>query len=105
MGGSQASESAVDTLEPSLLQSETNNLLATLLPRAADFKKGDSVEVWSASKGAWLAGRVEEVYETDGFDETYKVPAGVVKVSSVAGVKYIRPEQIGIDLRKATTSP
>ncbi|CAE8629106.1 unnamed protein product, partial [Polarella glacialis] len=58
------------------------------------FAKGDSLQVWSNSKGEWLDGTVLEVFPVDCQAEGYKVPAGSLKVSSSAGTtKWIMPGQ------------
>jgi len=64
------------------------------------YKKGEHVKVWSASQNAWLDAIVTEVFVTDGSHDHYSVPAGVLKVESAAGIKFVQPEQIGKLLQK-----
>lgn len=65
----------------------------------SSFEKGQTLEVWSDSKKAWLPGVVLASYESDTSAEGYDVPAGTVKVSSGNGVKWVLPNQIQSMLR------
>jgi len=79
---------------------ESPNLISELTSCGQDFSQGEAVQVWSASQNAWLEGHVERVYEESCKEDSFTVPAGVVKVSSAAGVKYVRSEHVATTLRK-----
>merc|ERR1719414_2741348 len=64
------------------------------------FARGEKVQVWSDSKQLWLGGVVKEVFLTDGKTEDFCVPAGSLKVSSEAGIKWIHPALAAQVLRK-----
>eukprot|EP00913_Durusdinium_trenchii_P023722 g22282.t1 len=51
----------------------------------SSFEKGQTLEVWSDSKKAWLPGVVLASYESDTSAEGYDVPAGTVKAILVRG--------------------
>merc|ERR1719210_2025219 len=76
----------------------TNTSMATATQ--VNFKKGEKIKVWSSSQNAWLDGVVKEIFTTETTHENYAVPAGVIKVESAAGIKFIQPEQAGKLLRK-----
>eukprot|EP00928_Gymnodinium_smaydae_P055769 TRINITY_DN3924_c0_g1_i1.p1 TRINITY_DN3924_c0_g1~~TRINITY_DN3924_c0_g1_i1.p1 ORF type:complete len:406 (+),score=95.57 TRINITY_DN3924_c0_g1_i1:122-1339(+) len=63
------------------------------------FARGDRIEVWSNTAGAWLDGIVQEVFATACKADGYAVPAGTVRVRSAAGVKWVMAEQIDATLR------
>lgn len=64
------------------------------------FATGDKIQVWSNSKHEWLDGRVLEAFPTHcRSPEGYSVPPGTIKVSSSAGVKWIRPGQANASVR------
>mmetsp|Transcript_106812 Transcript_106812/g.238330 ORF Transcript_106812/g.238330 Transcript_106812/m.238330 type:complete len:753 (-) Transcript_106812:7-2265(-) len=69
-------------------------------PAAPWFSKGEAIEVWSNSRGAWLEGVVEEAFAVSCEAEGYRIPAGTLKVSSLAGVKWVMPGQEGAVLRR-----
>lgn len=96
-----ATAPATDSLLPTLLHARFQQAATEKASEKLIFENGETVEVWSGSKSSWLAGLVEEVFLDGGEDEGWTVPVGVVKVSSSAGVKYIRPGQFGTTLRKA----
>merc|ERR1719282_768552 len=64
------------------------------------FYKGEKIQVWSSSQHAWLDGIVKEVFTMETTHDNYAVPAGVVKVESAAGIKFIQPDQLQKLLRK-----
>eukprot|EP00927_Polykrikos_kofoidii_P061968 TRINITY_DN5678_c0_g2_i1.p1 TRINITY_DN5678_c0_g2~~TRINITY_DN5678_c0_g2_i1.p1 ORF type:complete len:1517 (-),score=285.15 TRINITY_DN5678_c0_g2_i1:208-4758(-) len=73
-----------------------------------NFEVGDAVHIWSNSKGAWMTdGSITEVLTapcvSDGLSMPagHVLPVGSVKVSSSAGLKWILPEVIATQLRKA----
>jgi len=76
--------------------SETNG--RTLARRS--FSDGERVQVWSNSRGAWLDGIVLEAFSADCEADGYMVPAGTIKVSSAAGVKWVLPGQAAAMLRR-----
>lgn len=65
------------------------------------FRKGANIQVWSESEGRWLEGSIEETYDRKVVTDGFEVPAGCIKVSSSAGVKYLMPEQTSVMLRHA----
>lgn len=67
------------------------------------FAKGECVKVWSSSQNKWLDAIVKEIFTAASIEDHYKIPAGVVKVESAAGVKFVQPEQLGKLLRKTDT--
>eukprot|EP00930_Biecheleria_cincta_P059619 TRINITY_DN45327_c0_g1_i1.p1 TRINITY_DN45327_c0_g1~~TRINITY_DN45327_c0_g1_i1.p1 ORF type:complete len:750 (+),score=152.06 TRINITY_DN45327_c0_g1_i1:26-2251(+) len=68
------------------------------------FRTGDHLDVWSDSQQAWLPGSVLAAFDTETSVEGYKVPAGTVKVTSAAGVKWVLPEQRTKMLRQSSSS-
>lgn len=64
------------------------------------FAAKDPVQVWSNSKKEWMDGVVLEAFPVKCEAEGYSVPAGTLKVSSAAGVKWIRPGQAASALRQ-----
>lgn len=64
------------------------------------FAQGDKIQVFSNSKSEWLDGVVVEAFETKREADGYSVPAGTIKVSSPAGVKWIRLDQVAASVRK-----
>merc|ERR1712159_207179 len=74
------------------------------------FSVGDLVHIWSNSKNAWMKnGEVIDVLQVPRVSEGPSPPAGVmmpvgaVRVSSVAGTKWIMPDAIGSQIRKVET--
>jgi len=65
-----------------------------------NFVQGEKIQVWSDSRQLWLGGVVLEVFITASASEGFSVPAGTVKVSSDAGVKWVAPQLVGKVLRK-----
>lgn len=78
--------------------------LATSTKEGHAFSKGSEVEVWSNTKGAWLRGIVQEAFDTDTQRDGFRVPAGTMKVSSAAGIKWILPDQVAESLRMPAPS-
>ena len=59
------------------------------------------MEVWSNSLKAWQPdGLVLEAPDSDCVIDGYAIPAGSVKVTSGAGIKWILPDQVPNVLRK-----
>lgn len=77
--------------------------IAPIATAGMKYVVGEKVEVWSSSQQKWLEGIVIEVFEKGGMYEDYYVPAGVVKVESDAGTKFIQPEHMHDVLRKFHT--
>lgn len=71
---------------------------------AAAFTAGERVEVWSESRKCWLEAKVEAVFLALTHTEGYDVPAGSIKVVSLAGVKWVLPENVDRVLRKANAT-
>jgi len=69
----------------------------------ATFKKGDKIQVWSNSKRTWFDGVVEETYSIEGIVDGFPVQNGTVKVSCIAGLKYVQPDQVENLLRRPDT--
>jgi len=84
----------------SIKTKESLNPTSELTCSSEDFSQGEAIQVWSASQNAWLDGHVERVYHQPCKEETFTVPIGVVKVTSAAGVKYVRSEHVATTLRK-----
>mmetsp|Transcript_105701 Transcript_105701/g.298975 ORF Transcript_105701/g.298975 Transcript_105701/m.298975 type:complete len:458 (-) Transcript_105701:136-1509(-) len=63
------------------------------------FARGEWVEVWSRSQNKWVEAVVDAVYDTSGEWENYLIPAGVIKIESSVGVKFITPDLMQ-ELRK-----
>lgn len=85
--------------EQVLPQAGTLGFIDAVAPTPTSFEKGQTLEVWSDSKQAWLPGVVLAAYENATSTEGYDVPAGTVKVSSANGVKWVLPHQIQSMLR------
>jgi len=73
---------------------------AQLLSRDPGFAKGEKIQVWSDSRQLWLGGVVLEAFATAGTADGFTVPAGTLKVSSDAGVKWVSPALASKILRK-----
>jgi len=84
----------------SIKSKESLNPCAELICSSEDFSQGEAIQVWSASHNAWLDGQVVHVYQEPYKEDTFTVPAGVVKVTSAAGIKYVRAEHVATTLRK-----
>lgn len=68
---------------------------------AGGLKKGDSVEVWSNSKNAWIPdATVVEAVGKDCTMDGYTIVAGSVKVQSTAGAKWLKPGEVAANVRK-----
>jgi len=78
--------------------------ISTSSVTSKDFSPGEAIQVWSASQNAWLDGHVDRVYQEPCREDVFTVPAGVVKVTSAAGVKYVRSEHVASTLRKMTAN-
>eukprot|EP00435_Cladocopium_sp_Y103_P016573 s3213_g4.t1 len=64
------------------------------------YRKGDSLQVWSDSQGAWMDAVVEEAYLVDTKGRGFTIPAGSLLVrSSIGTSKWVMPDQIGKILR------
>uniref|UniRef100_A0A7S4Q6W2 EF-hand domain-containing protein n=1 Tax=Alexandrium monilatum TaxID=311494 RepID=A0A7S4Q6W2_9DINO len=68
------------------------------------FSKGEKIQVWSDSRQLWLGGVVLEVFPTAAMADGFWVPAGSLKVSSDAGVKWVSPVLSAKVLRKVDLS-
>mmetsp|Transcript_95339 Transcript_95339/g.199437 ORF Transcript_95339/g.199437 Transcript_95339/m.199437 type:complete len:567 (-) Transcript_95339:146-1846(-) len=64
------------------------------------YATGDRVQVYSNSKKEWLNAVVLEAFETRREADGYSVPVGTLKVSSMAGIKWIRQDQVVSTVRK-----
>lgn len=69
------------------------------------FATRDPVQVWSNTKGEWLDGVVLQAFPEDCESQGYSVPAGTLKVSSAAGMKWVRPGQATSMLRHMPSPP
>lgn len=67
---------------------------------AQGYVKGNLIQVWSNCKGVWMDGIVEEAFSEACESEGYAVPAGSLKVSSVAGLKWILPGKAPAAIRR-----
>lgn len=65
-----------------------------------DFVKGETVQVWSNSKGTWLVGSVEDVAQTEGVIDGHLIPVGAVRTTTTAGSKWVMPNQFDSMLRR-----
>jgi len=61
--------------------------------------EGAEVEIWSSSRQQWMAGTIEHVFDTDSISDGYRVPAGAVKVVFGHGMRFVRAEDVGKELR------
>jgi len=68
------------------------------------YRTGDQLEVWSGSQQAWLPGSVLAAFDTETSVDGFKVPAGTVKVTSAAGVKWVLPDQRTKMLRRSSSA-
>lgn len=75
--------------------------LSMTLPK---YSKGDKVEVWSDSKKKWFPATVQKIFSGQELWDKYMVPAGAIQVESPAGLKFVRPDQTNVLLRKYTGS-
>eukprot|EP00929_Paragymnodinium_shiwhaense_P119726 TRINITY_DN91625_c0_g1_i1.p1 TRINITY_DN91625_c0_g1~~TRINITY_DN91625_c0_g1_i1.p1 ORF type:complete len:769 (+),score=115.15 TRINITY_DN91625_c0_g1_i1:183-2489(+) len=66
------------------------------------YRKGDAVEVYSASSQKWVRSTIEVVIEAAGVHDGYSCAAGTLKVvyDSGAGVKFILPDQVAVAVRR-----
>lgn len=76
-------------------------------PAAVGWTAGEEVQIWSASRSAWVDGVVEAYFPEAGIFEGFSVPAGAVKVSlnGGAGVKWIMPDKINEQLKRCAAGP
>ncbi|CAJ1348445.1 unnamed protein product [Effrenium voratum] len=72
-----------------LPETGTLEAIQTLPQSQPRFQEGQTLEVWSESKKAWLPGVVLAAYSSDTSAEGYQVPAGTVKAPS--SVKALPP--------------
>lgn len=67
---------------------------------------GEKVEVWSNSKGSWIPDAIVlEAPATNCEIDGYAIPAGSLKVQSSVGTKWILPDQVRSQVRKAQPQP
>lgn len=69
-------------------------------PQFAAFVPGEVVEVFSKSRQEWLQGTVVDFAQCDGTVDGIVIPAGSVKVSTPAGVKWILSREVSSFLRR-----
>eukprot|EP00929_Paragymnodinium_shiwhaense_P099084 TRINITY_DN6063_c0_g3_i1.p1 TRINITY_DN6063_c0_g3~~TRINITY_DN6063_c0_g3_i1.p1 ORF type:complete len:1409 (+),score=357.56 TRINITY_DN6063_c0_g3_i1:98-4324(+) len=92
----------------------SDHMAVTVLPQqpqtvvGSNFVVGEAVHIWSNSKKAWMTdGEVVEVLTapmmSDGGSLPLNtiIPSGAVKVNSGAGTKWVLPEVVSTQLRKA----
>jgi len=80
------------------------HLVASQLRKSCphEYKKGSKVHVWSNSMKTWMEdGLITEVSHGPVQGGVEMPPAGAVKVVSRAGEKWVMPDQLDIQLRKA----
>eukprot|EP00931_Biecheleriopsis_adriatica_P092404 TRINITY_DN66212_c0_g1_i1.p1 TRINITY_DN66212_c0_g1~~TRINITY_DN66212_c0_g1_i1.p1 ORF type:complete len:543 (+),score=85.24 TRINITY_DN66212_c0_g1_i1:41-1630(+) len=105
LGGQQvqaASQTPCSDLPPQSATNLGSSAGHTFGPMQASghaFLQGDSVLVWSASRQAWLPGKVEAYFTESTEAEGFAVPGGTLKVSSVTGVKWIPPHLVKSAIR------
>jgi calcium-dependent protein kinase len=68
------------------------------------YTKGDKVLIWSNSQKSWLDGVVDEAPTAPCMIDGYSLDSGWVKVTSSAGTKYLSPEMVASQLKKAETA-
>lgn len=65
------------------------------------YRKGDVVEIWSATRNEWVVdGVIVEAATVACTVDGYAIPPGAVQVTSSAGTKWILPDQLASMLRR-----
>jgi len=72
---------------------------------AQQYIKGDLVQIFSKRRQKWLDGTIKEAFQSDCTYDGHSVKAGtlLVALSIDSGFKYVLPEDVGTDLRKASS--
>lgn len=70
-------------------------------PSTPAFREGDLIDVWSSTRNAWQPGAVEAFFAQSTIAEGFQVPAGTIKAIFATGAKWIPPDRIESDVRRA----
>jgi len=104
--GAESSAAANSSFVPTAVPLQHKTELSSTMGGAGStgFVKGEKIQVWSDSRQLWLGGVVQEMYHSSVTAEGFLVPAGSIKVSSDAGVKWVSAVLAGRVLRKVDIS-